>query len=46
MNYLMSIQILPTHPQSRDGYKYISEAIENGEVVQIDKIYEKYCNIE
>lgn len=28
MNYLMSIQILPTHPQSRDGYKYISEAIE------------------
>lgn len=28
MNYLMSIQVLPTHPQSRDGYKYISEAIE------------------
>lgn len=28
MNYLMSIQILPTHPQSRDGFKYISEAIE------------------
>lgn len=26
--------------------KDISEAIENGEVVQIDKIYEKYCNIE
>lgn len=28
MNYLLSIQVLPTHPQSRDGHKYISEAIE------------------